>query len=103
MRNPYSYLVTIIIFLMSLATLNCQIINIPIDYLSIQDGMNAAQPGDTVLVDDGEYFENINYRGKNIVVASKFIIDKNVSHILNTIINGNQSTEVDTGSCGREH
>ena len=99
MKNLFISLLTTIIFIISVATLKCQIINIPIDYLSIQDGMNAAQPGDTVLVDDGEYFENINYRGKNIVVASKFIIDKNASHILNTIINGSQSTEVDTGSC----
>ena len=80
-------------------TLFGTIINIPGDYYTIQEGINAAQNGDTVLVADSEYFENINYRGKNIVVASKFIIDGNVAHILNTIINGSQSTEIDTGSC----
>ena len=74
-------------------------INIPGDYSTIQAGINAAQSGDTVLVDEGTYFENINFRGKNIVVASRFIIDENYDHILNTVIDGSQSTEVDTGSC----
>jgi hypothetical protein len=74
-------------------------INVPGDYSTIQEGINAAQNGDTVLVNDGLYYENINFRGKNIVVASRFIIDGDYNHIIYTIINGSQSTEVDTGSC----
>ena len=78
---------------------NETIINVPGDFNTIQEGINAAQNGDTVLVDDGEYFENINYRGKNIVVASRFIIDGDYSHILNTIINGSMYTLIDSASC----
>ena len=99
MKNPLHFLLTISILIIGVAAINCQIINIPADYNTIQEGINAAQNGDTVLVDEGTYFENINYRGKNIVVASWFIIDGDYNHILNTVIDGSQSAEVDTGSC----
>jgi hypothetical protein len=99
MDNLYlKYLPLSFIFLLSNITL-CTTINVPGDYNTIQEGINAAQPSDTVLVDDGTYFENINFRGKEIIVASNFIIDGDYTHILNTIIDGSQSTEADTGSC----
>ena len=34
-------------------------LNVPEDYLSIQIALNAAEPGDTVLVQPGTYIENI--------------------------------------------
>lgn len=74
-------------------------INIPGDYSTIQEGINNSQSGDTVLVENGTYYENINFRGKNIVVGSRYIIDENLSHINNTIIDGSMSTIADTGSC----
>jgi hypothetical protein len=99
MKNSLYFLPTVSILFFGVITINCQIINIPADYNTIQEGINVAQNGDTVLVDEGTYFENINYRGKNIVVASRYIIDGDYDHILNTLIDGSQSTEVDTGSC----
>ena len=77
---------------------NAQIINVPADQPSIQAGINAATDGDTVLVADSTYYENINFKGKAITVASYFIIDGDTSHISNTIINGSQPDHPDTAS-----
>ena len=73
-------------------------IHIPADYSTIQAGINAANNGDIVLVEEGTYFENINYRGKAITVASRFLIDDSTSHINNTIIDGSQPNNPDSGS-----
>ena len=73
-------------------------IHVPGEYATIQLGINAASNGDIVLVEDGTYIENINYRGKAITVASRFLVDGDTNHINNTIIDGSQPSHPDTGS-----
>lgn len=75
------------------------IINVPADQSTIQEGINVCFHGDTVLVADGTYQENINFYGLNIVVASHFIMDSNNSHIYNTIIDGSNPPGPSMGSC----
>ena len=63
-------------------------------YTNIQAAINATQNGDIVLVYPGTYFENINYNGKNISVASLNLTTNDPAYINQTIIDGNQN-----GSC----
>ena len=65
-------------------------INIPDDHPTIQAGIDAASPGDTVLVTDGTYTgegnRGIDFGGKNIVLKSE---------------NGPMATIIDCESIGR--
>ena len=76
--------------------LNASIIHIPADYETIQAGIDTTVDGDTVLVHPGTYFENINFNGKSITVASLYLTSLDEQYINQTVINGNQ-----TGSCVR--
>jgi len=92
---------TLILFfvLCLVVCLYSNIINVPADQPTIQEGIVAAAETDTVLVAEGTYYENIDFIGKAITVASIFIIDGEESYIENTIINGSQATNPDFGSC----
>jgi len=76
-----------------------QIINVPADYPTIQEGINAAGSWfDTVLVAPGTYYENISFIGKRITVASNFILSGDTMDIYNTIIDGSQPVNPDMAS-----
>ncbi len=96
MRN-FSLLFFILVFT-TIQTYSQDTIHVPADYSTIQAGIDAAQNGNIVLVDDGTYLENINFNGKAITVASNFIIDEDTNHISNTIIDGSQPSNPDSAS-----
>nr|NQU88990.1 hypothetical protein [Bacteroidota bacterium] len=91
---------TLIIALVSFVvfSLNAQIIHVPANQPSIQAGINAATNGDTVLVDEGTYIENIRFMGKAITVASMYILDADTNHINNTIIDGSMAQNPDSAA-----
>jgi hypothetical protein len=79
--------------------LSAEIINVPDEYPTIQEGIDGAVDGDTVLVDQGIYLENVNFRGKGILLTSNYIFTKDSLDIYNTIIEGGSHAHPDTGSC----
>lgn len=93
-----TYLLFIIAFSFVSATYPTTI-KVPEDYPQIQLAINAAQDGDTILVAQGTYTENVNFRGKGIILASYFILTKDFEDITSTIIDGSQPAEPDTASC----
>jgi len=76
-----------------------RVLNVPSSqYPTIQSAIDSAFTGDIVLVANGTFYENINFKGKAITVASHFLIDEDTSHIANTIIDGSQPANPDSAS-----
>jgi len=67
---------------------------------SIQAAIDAASNGDTIVVEEGTYFENINFRGKNIVLTSTDPNDPKV--VAATIIDGQEKNAVATFNTGED-
>lgn len=88
----------LLIFLLFNTPLPGDIIHVPGMQRTIQAGIDVAQAGDTVLVAAGTYYENINFRGKAITVASRFLLDGDTVHIAGTIINGSRPAHPDSAS-----
>ena len=82
-----------------LLVLNADVLYVPGNYQTIQSAMNSASEGDTVLVAPGIYYENVNFRGKGVVLASYFLTNHDTSYISSTVINGSTPVHPDTASC----
>ncbi len=93
---------SILIFLLMCAfslNANAFIRNVPSQYPTIQSAINASSNGDTVLVQPNTYTENINFRGKKIVLTSRYYQSNDYSFIQTTIINGSSPVYPDSASC----
>jgi len=86
-------------FLLVTMTLQATIIRVPADQPTIQAAINSASNGDTVVVNPGTYYENINFQGKKIVVTSLFYKSGDLNYIQSTILNGSRPIHPDTSSC----
>ena len=87
-----SSLLVCLLFVLGVPSL-AQIIHVPADQPTIQAGIDITTPGDTVMVAEGTYYENINFKGKALTVASLFLLDADTAHISRTIINGSRATD----------
>lgn len=63
-------------------------------FLSIQRGIKFTAINDTILLEPGIYNENIDYKGKNITIGSRFLLTKDTSFISATRIRGNAGDNV---------
>ena len=67
-------------------------IYVPADFNTIQAAINASSDGGIIIVEPGIYFENIDFRGKNVIVQS--IAPENTDTIASTIIDGGNNGTV---------
>ncbi|MDP8204708.1 MAG: right-handed parallel beta-helix repeat-containing protein [Candidatus Tenebribacter mawsonii] len=68
------------------------------DFITIQEGIDASVYTDTVLVYPGTYYENLDFNGRDIVLASLELTTGNEQYIVSTVIDGQRQ-----GSCIRIH
>jgi hypothetical protein len=88
-----------VVGLLGPGAMSAEIRHVPDEYPTVQSAIAAAARGDTVLLAPGRYVENINFRGKNIVVAGTFILTGDRNAIRSTIIDGGSPVHPDTASC----
>ena len=67
---------------------------VPDDFPTIQDGINGSANGDTVIVRDGTYFENINFNGKAIHLQSE---NGPTTTIIDGMANGTEGVMFNSG------
>jgi hypothetical protein len=84
------------------AHVNTAVIDIPSDHGTIQEGIDHASDGDTILVRPGIYVENINFRGHNVVLASSSLTTGDTAYVSKTIIDGDRSGAVITFESGED-
>ncbi|MCX5637610.1 MAG: right-handed parallel beta-helix repeat-containing protein, partial [Planctomycetota bacterium] len=72
----------------------------PADFNNIQSAIDDTNDGDTIIVKKGIYLENINFRGKNIILTSTNPNDPCV--VATTIIDGQQNGSVVTFNGGED-
>lgn len=77
-------------------------IRVPQDYQSIQAAIDAAQHGDSILVDAGVYRENINFNGKNISLIGHIEFQADSSYEIKTILQGDPFHTVVTFDSGED-
>ena len=68
----------------SLAT----VIYVPNDYETIQGAIDASVDGDMIILDQGNYGENITIDNKNIIIGSKYLTTGDEIYIITTRIAG---------------
>jgi len=89
-----SLAILLISITISISICDARILNVPEDYQTIQAGIDSSSDGDTVLVQPGEYQENVFIRTSSITLTSRFIFDSDQETIDSTVIDGRQRESV---------
>jgi hypothetical protein len=101
MRKPLLFIILFFTAVLPYSAI-CNTIHVPADFSTIQEGINASANGDTVLVEPGTYFENLNLNGKDITLCSKYFTTGNTAFISSTIIDGSNADRVITINQGED-
>ncbi len=98
MKRTTIAVLILVIFLAGEPLAKAENLYVPDDYETIQQAIMASNDGDTVIIEEGIYFELINFMGKNITVTSEDPDDSGV--VSDTIINGDDDGTVVTFNSG---
>ena len=93
---PHFTLIALLIFFIIAPLARADVTNVPADYSTIQDAIDASSDGDEIIVSPGTYLENIYIHGGNITLRSTDPTSPTV--VSSTIIDGNSSGTVVTFS-----
>ena len=93
-----SALLTTILLLITQTLSSAEILNVPQEYTTIQEAVNNANEGDTVVVSPGTYQENLHFQSRNITLTSTNPDDPDI--VASTIINGDDQSSVVTFDSG---
>lgn len=75
-----------------------RVLRVPADFPKVQAAIDSAKNGDTVLVAPGRYYENLVFKGQNIVLASEFARTRDPGLIERTILDGSRPAHPDSGA-----
>ena len=87
-RFNFTLALTLVAFSLFCNTYNIDI-NGTMDFTSIQEAINYASDGDSLIVYPGMYYENLDFLSKSLTLASSYIFTEEDTIINNTIIDGN--------------
>jgi hypothetical protein len=87
-------LVPVLLAVLIAGTAHAATIRVPSDQSTVQGGINASSPGDTVLVAPGTYKENINIGVDSLVLASLYLVTGDTSYVNITVLDGNSAGSV---------
>jgi hypothetical protein len=73
-------------------------LRVPEQFGSVQQAIDSARAGDTVLVAPGRYYENLHLRGRNIVLTSHWALSRDPAVVARTILDGSRPQRADTAS-----
>ncbi|MBN2416342.1 T9SS type A sorting domain-containing protein [bacterium] len=93
MKHALSVCITAVFFIVNL---DAEIRHVPGEYATIQEAIDASVKGDTVLLQPDIYYENVDFNGKCVTLASLYITTMDTSYIRQTIIDGSGTGRVIT-------
>jgi len=88
MKTETIFFLALIIMLGSITLSEARTINVPQDHETIFGAVNAANDGDTILVQPGRYEENIALNTRRLVIISRYVFTGDEDDIAETIIDG---------------